>query len=167
MSYTTVIEGLHAIFATIDGIVGVGLGEPKAIAATPYLYTLLDEVERTPGQLTAMRYRSLHRLCFATQDNEAAETALVEYVNALPAAVDADAQLGGRLSAGIAALSRGQATWVKLNGTLYRCLDYVSDVVEKFPRGADAPIAAGSALLLEDGSTLLLESGERLLLEVG
>lgn len=137
MSYESIIAGLHACFATVPGIAGIGLGEPQSIPATPYLYTLLDDVERTPGQLVTMRYRSLHRLCFATQDAEAAEAELAGFVTALPGAVDADAQLGGRITAGLAQLTRGQATWVKLNGSLYRCLDYTSEVVEKFPRGCD------------------------------
>jgi hypothetical protein len=132
MSYETVVEGLHERFATVEGIVGIQLGEPASIQATPYLYTLLDEVERTQaGQMTMMRYRSLHRLCFDTQDMEAAEAQLAGYVNAVPASVDADPQLTGRITGGLARISQGRATWVKLNGTLFRCLDYTSDVLEK------------------------------------
>jgi hypothetical protein len=135
MSYADIVAGLHERFATVAGIVGIGIGEPDSVADTPYLYTLLDEVVHEPpqGTVAVARYRSLHRLLFATQDTEQAESALLPLVDAVVDAVDADATLDGVLTLGYARITDARGVWVTINGTLYRAVDFISEAIDKRP----------------------------------
>lgn len=137
-SYPEIIAGLHERFATVEGIVAFGVGEPRAVQDTPYLYTLFDRVEITdePGRAVGFRYFSLHRLLLATQDTEQAEAALLPFVDALPASVEADPRLAGRIFSGMARLSSAEAVWVRIAGVVFRALDYTSEVLDKRPRNA-------------------------------
>lgn len=132
MSYDAVLAGLHARYATVDGIKAILDYEPRAISNPPVLYSLLDTVTREQtAQLTIMRYRILSRLCVRWQDNEQAERELRPFVNSLPAAVDADPQFAGALARGMARVTDIQAVFVPINGVLYRCLDVYCEAVEK------------------------------------
>jgi hypothetical protein len=133
-TYTDVVDGMHERLLTVPGIVACLDYEPLAVDQPPIVYSLLDAFERSQaGQVTTMRYRILHRLVIAWQDNEQAERQLATFVNAIPAAVDTDAQLGGRIPSGLARIADAQAAWVKLGDTTYRCLDCYSQVVVKAP----------------------------------
>lgn len=136
MSYETVIAGLAERFRAVPGLATKPIlaYEPTSIQATPTLYMLLDRVERSQhGQVTAMRYRILCRLVINWVDNERAEEELIPYVNAIPAAIDADARLGERLPNGLAQVDDMQATFVSIGGVLYRALDTYANVLEKAP----------------------------------
>jgi hypothetical protein len=149
VSYATVVAGLHERFATVNGLLANRIldYEPTSIQDFPTLYSLLDRFERggidgrgpSVGQVVILRYRILHRLCFRWQDTKAAELEVVPYVNAVPAAVDSDPQLGGRLvsngasySGGIARIAECQAGFATIGGALCRVLDFYSDTFEKF-----------------------------------
>lgn len=127
------LTGLHERFATVSGIAKLLKYEPTTIQAFPTLYSLLDTVERSQaGQLTVMRYRVLNRIIFRWQDNEQAELELIPFVNSVPAAIDADAKLGGRVDSGLARVTDIQAVFVTI-GALYRALDIYTEVLEKQP----------------------------------
>lgn len=136
MSAVTIMAGLVERFQTVSGLIVLDY-EPTTIEP-PTLYTLLDGFERSQqGQLTVMRYRFMSRLCIRWQDNEYAERELLPFVNAIPAAVDADPQLGGRISSGLArvvsAAGDAQRPLVRIGNVDYRAVDFFSDVLHKFP----------------------------------
>ncbi len=138
MSYTSVIEGLHERFATVIGLKVLLVGEPTSVQDSPLLYSLVERVEREaqatkPGHtLMRVTYRTLHRLCLKWQDNPTAEAELLALADAIPAAIEADPKLGGRIT-GDAHLSGAEAGWVTIGGTTYRVLDFYSEVLELAP----------------------------------
>lgn len=143
VSYQDVVEGLHERFLTIPDFPAYnGAGdlinllkyEPGVIHHTPTIYTLLDGFERNAsGQLTAMHYRILHRLVIQWQDNEQAELELMPFVHSVPAAVDVDQTLGGRITMGLARITSAQSGFIIISQTKYRCLDFFSTVPTKAP----------------------------------
>ncbi len=144
MSYALVVAGLIERFE--NGVTGLAQYddagnlanildyEPTALHTTPTLYLLLDNFDRTQhGQVTAMRYRILCRLCVKWQDNQFAEQELIPFVNSLAAAVDVDPYLGGRVAGGGSSVADGTGTFVNIGGVLYRALDVFVEVVDKAP----------------------------------
>lgn len=140
MSATTVYQGLAEVLGTIPGIKTVRLGEPTAIHEPPAIYTVFADFDRSlAGQppadnLTAMTYHFQHRLYLLWQDNEQATWQLLSYVNVIPAAIDANPRLGGRLGRGIAKMTRGDAGFITVGGTKYLVCDFTTEVLEKAPR---------------------------------
>jgi hypothetical protein len=131
-TYAEVVAGMHERLATVTGIKACLTYEPTEVQQPPIIYSLLDTFERRQEtQLTVMRYRILHRLVIATASVAKAEEQLAAYVNVIPAAIDADPQLGGRILSGLARIADAQAVWVKLGSQVYRCLDCYSDVLTK------------------------------------
>lgn len=143
VSYSQVVDGLHARFATVAGlpqldgdgnIINILKYEPSVIQTTPTLYTLLDGFARSEGgQITTMRYRILHRLVLPWQDNEQAELALMPFVHSIPASVDLSPTLGGLITLGLARITEAQSGFVIISDTKWRCLDFFSDVPTKAP----------------------------------
>ena len=134
MSYATVLAGLKLRFATVPGIKTILDYEPTSIQDAPLLYMLFDNAPRTQtGQMTVMPYRVLCRLCIRWQDNEYAEQELIPFVNSLPAAIDQDATLGGRITSGMARVTNIQGVFVTIGNTLYRALDVTVEATDKGP----------------------------------
>jgi hypothetical protein len=132
ITYEAVVEGLHERFATVKGIMAILDYEPKAIQTTPTLYSLLDRFDRSQeGQLTVMKYRVLNRLCIQWQDNEQAERQLAKFVNPLPASIDKDPKLGGRVSRGMAWVTEAPTGFFSIGDTTYRVLDMYVEVLTK------------------------------------
>lgn len=132
MSYATIIAGLKTAVETVSGIKETLEYEPQAVQVSPLAYIMLDSYERTQhGQVTAMRYRILVRVCIKWQANKEAELELVGLAASVATAVDADPQLGGAVSSGIAQSPDGRAVWVTIAGTLYRALDVFVSVLDK------------------------------------
>lgn len=130
MSYSTIVAGMNARFATISDLTVLDY-EPTTIEP-PTIYTLLDSVRYNhQGQLKETTYRMLHRLCLRWQDNERAEEELFPYVNSIPQAVKNDPHLGGTLNAGLASITEAIGTFVRIGNTTYRCIDFYSSVLEK------------------------------------
>lgn len=133
-SYDDVVAGMHERFLTVPGINACFDYEPRTIDQPLIIISLLDSFERNQtGQVTSMRYRILHRLVVAWIDVEESERQLASFVNTIAAAVDADAQLGGRIQSGLARIADAKAVWVRYGDTTYRCLDCYSDVLTKGP----------------------------------
>lgn len=129
-----ILEAIHVQFrARLEGIVGGILDyEPAAIQKAPLMYSLLDEVDQTvTGMARGRRYRFMHRLVVVWVDNRQAEATILRYVDAIPAAIDADPSLGGVLGSGIARIVDQRAGWVTIGGALYRVLDSFSDTLDK------------------------------------
>lgn len=134
MSYAAVIEGLKVRFATIPSIKLILDYEPTSIHDAPLLYMLFDNAPRTQtGQVTVMPYRVLCRLAIRWVDNELAERELIPFVNSLPAAIDADATLGGKIASGMARVTNVQGVFVTIGGVLYRALDVTVEATDKGP----------------------------------
>lgn len=132
MSYADVLDGLHARFATVSGIKKILDYVPLNAPEPPFLYSVLDSAEIVrSGQVTAYKYRVLHRLCVRWQDNERAEQEIIPFVNSIPDAVADDPQLGGVLTRGYAAITEIEAAWVTIAGVEYRAVDFYSEVIEK------------------------------------
>lgn len=136
----TIKAGLHTAFATV-------LNDPKQhkiLSAPPTalhlpitLFTELDRFDRgesgaARGQVVAMRYFFNHFLFIRLQDTSAAEDDIDTLVNPLCAAIDADSRLGGLLESGMARIAQGETGYLRVNGTEYRVLTLVSDVLHKF-----------------------------------
>ena len=107
MSALTCYQGLEERFRTVSGLHSVVLGEPTGDLDLPGLYTAYIGFDRTLGrdQMTVMEHRFMHRLIIRWQDNAQAEMQLLTLLNAIPASVELDIQLGGRLLQGIARIS--------------------------------------------------------------
>ena len=143
VTYAEVVAGLHERFLTIPDfpkynargtLINLLAYEPKSIQHTPTIFTLLDGFRRErSGQLTAIHYRILHRLVLQWQDNEASEAELMPWVHALPAAVDQDPTLGGRITMGLAGISDASSGFVLISNTKYRCLDFFASATTKAP----------------------------------
>lgn len=135
MSYSAAIAGLKSAVETVDGLNLVLDYEPTSLQRLPAVYLLLDSFTRTQGgQVTAMRYRVLCRLCVRWQDNEKAEWELIPFVNSIPAAIDADPTLGGAITRGVAAVAEDAPAiggFVRIGGTMYRSLDIFVDIIDK------------------------------------
>jgi hypothetical protein len=80
-----------------------------------------------------MRYYFVHRLMLRWQDFAQAEMQLITMVNLIPAAIDADQKLGGRIPDGLATISDGVSGFDTIGETKYRIVDYTSSTLEKQP----------------------------------
>lgn len=124
--------GLEERLLTVAGLKTVLLGEPSSVHEPPALYGALQDVTRTQaGQVTAMRYTFLLRLVIRWQERAEAEAELLSFINSIPAAVDADPLLGGRITMGLAKVTAGLAGFIELGGTTFRVCDFTADVLEK------------------------------------
>jgi hypothetical protein len=131
MSYQAIVTGIHDAIEAAHPELACLPYEPTHIDP-PMLYSLLDRVDYAgTGQIKSSRYRILHRLCFLWQDNEQAEAQLMPYVDSIPLAIRNDAHLGGAITSGLATISEVIGTFVNISGTLYRCLDFYSDITVK------------------------------------
>lgn len=127
-------DGLHERFATLTGLAALLPTEPTAVGDTPLLYTLLLSHEREQaGQISKDTYTALHRVCVAWQDNAGAEQVLETFVDTLPAALQADRRLAGRLTTGYATYTRMDTGWVSIGGILCRAYDFQTVTFEKGP----------------------------------
>lgn len=134
MSALIVYQGLEERFRTIPGLQNIILGEPTALHELPCLYTAFYRFERTQhGQITGMRYYFVHRLLLRWQDFPQAEMQLITMLNLIPAAIDADQKLGGRLPDGLASITDGTTGFITIGETKYRIVDYTSNTLEKQP----------------------------------
>lgn len=128
----TILLAIHERFKTLEGIKALLDYEPAVIEATPLIYSLLDESHRTQQQsLTTRRYRFLHRLVVQWVDNQSAEQTILRYTNLIPNAIDANPQLAGTITSGIAVINDQVTGFVTINKVLYRVLDSYSDVTIK------------------------------------
>jgi hypothetical protein len=134
MSYTTVVAGLVERLVTVSGLNANRVldYEPTSIQDTPTVYMILDDATRTQnGQVTAFTYRVRARLCIKWQDNEFAEEEMATYVNSIPASIDADPQLGHRITGGMAQVVELLGEYISIGGTLYRVMNFFIEVKEK------------------------------------
>ena len=132
MSAEIVYAGLAERFATIAGIKRVLLGEPSAAHDLPLIYSGLAGFTREQaGQVTGMRYRFQHRLVIRYQDSAAAERELLALIDAVPLAISADRQLGGRIASGLATITEAITGIAVIGGVSYRIADYTSETLVK------------------------------------
>ena len=138
MSAVTVWIGLEERFRTIEGLDGgVHLGEPTAIAATPYLYAAYDTADQLMRSQQPARNQDgiTHtfgvRIAFDFQDNPQAEMQLLTLADSVPAAINVDPRLGGRLPGGIAKSTSALSGFAMIAKKMYRVLDFVVTVLEK------------------------------------
>lgn len=137
MSALTIYAGLEERFKTIAGLKVIILGQPTTIQDAPALYTALSDAEwplqnlGPAHNINGTIYRFGHRLVIRWQSNPDAEQELLSLLDAIPASVQADPRLGGRITSGFAAIQRGAAGFVDIAGTRYRIVDYTSDITQK------------------------------------
>jgi len=135
MSYQTMIEGLKERMETVDGAADVLDYEPQTIGPTPCIYLRFEGYSRRQaGQVTTMHYRVLARAVFLWQDNQKSEHELIPFVNSIAAAIDADPEMGGRVTRGSVQVDPDQSArggWVPIGDILYRVLDVFIDITEK------------------------------------
>jgi len=129
-TYADVIAGLHVRFATVTALKTLFVGEPESLAGweLPGLYSrLISRTEEWHGQVSATRYRTLHRVCVLWQDNAQAETDIIALADSVPAAVWAARQLG--LTDALVTSFDGEAGFVVDLGV--RSIDFYSEVLVK------------------------------------
>lgn len=137
MSATTVWLGLEERFRTIAGLASVELGEPSGDMALPCLYTVYGSFQRPlrnspPARnQTGMTHILGARLVIQWVDFQAAERQLFALVDLIPASIELDPHLGGRLSAGAAYCAAGISGHATIGKVLYRVVDYEITVLEK------------------------------------
>lgn len=143
MSALTVYQGLEECFKRVDGLQNIQLGEPTEVHATPCLWTVLDHFERklagvppSNSTITEMIYYWLHRFTILWQDNAAAYMELITCISKVAFAISEDPHLGGRLSSGMASITRGDAGFIMIGKTKYLVMDFATRVIEKEPRSA-------------------------------
>lgn len=137
MSATTVWQGLEERFKTVAGLGSVELGEPTGDMALPCLYTVYGSFERPlrnspPAQnKTGMKHILGTRLVIQWVDFQAAERQLFTLVDLIPASIELDPHLGGRLNAGAAYCAAGVSGHAVIGGVTYRVVDYEISILEK------------------------------------
>lgn len=130
--YADVIEGLVERLETVPGNMPVLPYEPPVLQKVPAIYLKLDSFTREiRGQVTANRYRIQIRAVLLWQDARISESELLPLVNLIPAAIDNDPQLGGRLEQGVVVVTDGRESLRGIGGTVYKVLDVFVDAVEK------------------------------------
>lgn len=140
MTALIVYQGLESVFRTVDGLRTILLGEPTGDLDLPGMYSAFESFERPMAgrppadNLTGMRYRFVHRLMLRWVDFQAAEMQLLTFINKIPAAIDADPRLGGRITSGDVRIVAGDAGFVTLGGAKYRVVDFRSEILEKGAR---------------------------------
>lgn len=132
MSAATMWEGLQIQLSAVDGLVNVIAGEPSVVHDMPSVYGVLFRFDRTQhGQVTAMHYTFTLRLVIRWQDQIEAEAQLISFINSIPAAIDEDATLGGRITMGLAKITAGDTGYQTIGQTVFRICDFTADVLEK------------------------------------
>jgi hypothetical protein len=135
VSELTVKNGLYATLAGAASLSALKiLKHVPATISTQLIYIRFRRAQRGQGgQVTSMRYFFLVRLCVPYQDNEGAELLLDSYINAVPAAIDADPTLGGAISSGMASVStvNSDPAFLDMAGTLCRYADFEVEALEK------------------------------------
>ena len=129
-TYANVIAGLHTRFATVTALNTLFVGEPESLEGweLPALYSrLVTRTQTWHGQVSATRYRTLHRVCVHWQDNAQAETDIIALADSVPAAIWADAHLG--LLDALVTEFDGEAGFVTDLGV--RSIDFYSEVLVK------------------------------------
>lgn len=126
--------GLAERLATVEQLQTIMLAEPSSVHEFPAVYGALRGFARSAsGQSTAMTYRFALLLVVRWQERPEAEAELLDLVNPICAAIDADPMLGRRISAGMASVTAGDAGFIELGGTTFRVLDFSIEVLEKAP----------------------------------
>lgn len=135
--YADIKAGLIERWQTIPALTNRVLGYEPTVPEPPMMYVLAESYTRAVvGQLTVMRWRVIGRLVIKWQEFERAELELDSYLNAIAAAVDSDAYLGGRINGGMAQVGDAKGGWMYFNGIQFRIWDTFVDVLDKAPYGS-------------------------------
>lgn len=133
-TYTDILAGLTTRFQTVSGLTVLD-HEPTSVHSDPLLYSLFERYTiDSAGQIDKHVYRVLHRVCVAWQDNQGAEQALQPFLEAIPAAVNADPRLGGTLTQGYARIVECTGVYVVIGTVLCRGYDFISESFYKAGR---------------------------------
>jgi hypothetical protein len=106
--------------------------EPQALSVAPAIYVTLDSFTRAiANQVVVMHYVNRLRYCVLWQDNEHAEEQLEWAVNGIPDVIDQDPYLLGAIDSGFCKVTRGDAGYTAIGGTIYRTVDFMTDTLDK------------------------------------
>lgn len=132
MSLANVRAGIKERLQTIDGLTVLSY-EPANVQVPRVALILFRRFSgrNTQGQITTTPWEVTVRLLVRWQDNEGAEEELTTLVDGVPLAIDADPQLGGRITAGLAQVPEAESGFVTFGGTLYRMADITIRAVDK------------------------------------
>jgi hypothetical protein len=127
-----ILAGLHTRFDTISTLKALLDHEPKSVQVAPLLYSMYLDYDRTDaGQVVAETHRFMHRVVVSWADPKVAEAQLRVLITAVPLSVELDPRLGGAIPRGIAQVSSGRAGFTRIDGSVYRIMDFTSTVVAK------------------------------------
>lgn len=125
------------MFRQVEGVRTVLLGEPTGDMDLPGVYTAYTSFERPlrnnppANNLTGMQHTFTTRLVIRWVENSQAEMQLITLLDAIPNAIDADPQLSGRITGGVARVTTGAAGYITIGGVLYRVIDYTIVILDK------------------------------------
>lgn len=130
--YEDIVNGLNTRFATVINSRNVLAYEPDTVQEFPTISTIFYRFERLEkGTTIAFHYQMLHRLYVQRQDAKKSELNVMPYIVSIPAAVEADARLGGVLPRGQARIIRASGGYARMGGVVMRVVDFYSDVLYK------------------------------------
>ena len=137
-----ILVALHNIYGQVHGIADTLPYEPRAIHATPILYTLLDSMTRDVSQATmngrfiVYNWRFMSRLILQWQDTETAEQDLRRYTDTLANLLEDlnNRRLNGVVPLGEAFVEEIRTGYALIDGTEYRIADIYTIVSDKIIR---------------------------------
>jgi hypothetical protein len=137
-----ILVALHKIYGQVHGLVDTLPYEPRAIHATPILYTLLDSMTRDVGQATmngrfvVYNWRFMSRLVLQWQDTETAEQDLRVYADTIANLLENldNRRLNGTVPQGEAFVEEIRTGYALIDGTEYRIADIYTIVSDKIIR---------------------------------
>lgn len=135
-SYRDMLEGLTAAFRTLPALTTVLVGPPTTVQTGLLLWTEFGDFSREDaGQLVKQTYHLRHTVVGVIQDYAQAEALLSPLIEQIPALIDADPQLGGRLTTGYARILNARGDYWEISGQVCRGVEFVSECFVKGPRG--------------------------------
>lgn len=106
---------------------------PSSVQVGKLAYIQVESWTRAiAGDVATWQYRILIRACVPWQNNQGAEEQIVELIEQLTEAVDADPHLGGAVSA-MASTREGSASWHEIAQAEYRTADIIVSAKDETP----------------------------------
>lgn len=133
MSFTSTRNAVVAVVQTVTAIKQVLKYEPTTITVHPLAWVVLDSYTRpqSRAQVTAMNWRYKVRVAVPITNSAEAEDELIATALSIPDAIDANPQLSGTVSSGLAWSPDGRAGYITMGTVRCRVVDVYCQVLDK------------------------------------
>lgn len=129
--YDDAVTGVVERLQSVSALKAVLKYVPATIQAAPLAWVIYDSHKRrSSGPTTIVNYRLRVTVALSWQDTEQSEGELIPLINEVPAAIDQDPQLGGRVTEGVATQPDATGGWYTIGGVTYRTIDFYVEVPE-------------------------------------